>query len=715
VCAYGATKAGKTHTMQGGNRMGTGKGSERGGGVIQRAAADLFERIEKDAGGRNYKVTAQFFEVYNEQLRDLLAGSPVDEEGRRHGCRSKPIPSEEEEEGRAAAQALEKEEDEEDSDVGDDDTVSLVPPAPSERGKKLSPRKLLHSFAVASSTTATTSAKAKSTRSSVTPPPRSAGAGPPADLPQLQLREVNGVLTIPAVEEEISSVQDVIHLLEHGAKNRAVAKVQAGPGTIMSAQSQGQHHLSSRSHAIFRITVESHAAVGSGSTDPDVATRYVSVLNLVDLAGSENTDRSGTSGLRLREGGTINQRYGRVQSCCAVTCCAPFAVASNGHVSFLLPRHLCPSDSLLSLSRVIHSLSLPPSKRPPHINYRDSKLTRILQPHLSGNACVALLCCVSPSKACVDETRSTLKFAAAARNVETSACVNSFVDHAALIKNLETELSETKQALKTLQCYVDTSDNNNNNNNNNRGKVGVEGSVVSGMVGSVYTEDDWDPFTLGDDEEENPQGAGGRARSASAASANFAGSGDDWLVGGGGSCASSSLHPIQEVLVLSTSMEAPGDAPPADAAAKLPPSTATSAQDAALAAAITRRLEASLRDAELRTSFLEEKLTATDKLVETLFRDLEEARCSNRELRDQLEFWSSQDPPVASLPHDADEGEEHDDESAAPLVEPGVVDREKVKLIKTAFYSATAFYATGQTELFLASVLFMWLSLEGCT
>jgi Kinesin motor domain len=375
----------------------------------------------------------------------------------------------------------------------------------------------------------------------------------------------------------------------------------------------------------------------------------------------------------------------------------------------LAPPHLCPSCSLLSLSRVIHSLSLPPSKRPSHINYRDSKLTRILQPHLSGNACVALLCCVSPSKACVDETRSTLKFAAAARNVETSPCVNSFVDHAALIENLETELSETKQALKTLQCYVDTS-----NNNSNRGKVGVEDSVVSGMVGSVYTEDDWDPFTLGDDEEENPHGAGGRTRSASAASANFAGSGDDWLVGGGGSCSSSSLHPIQEVLVLSTSMEASGDAPSADSAAKLSQSTAaTSAQVAALAASISRRLESSLRDAELRTSFLEEKLTATDKLVETLFRDLEEARRSNSELRDQLEFWSSQDPPVVALPHDEDE--EHGDESAAPLVEPNVVDKEKVKLIKTAFYSATAFYATGQTELFLASVLFMWLSLEGCT
>jgi Kinesin motor domain len=368
------------------------------------------------------------------------------------------------------------------------------------------------------------------------------------------------------------------------------------------------------------------------------------------------------------------------------------------------------TNSLLSLSRVIQSLSLPASKRPPHINYRDSKLTRILQPHLSGNACVALLCCVSPSKACVDETRSTLKFASAARRVETSPVVNSFVDHATLIQNLESELSETKQALRTLQCYVDTS--------HRRLRKGVvEGSVVSG-VGSVYTEDDWDPFTLGDDDDEKLQGGGhgGRARATSAA-ANFAASSDDWMVGvgnGSGSCASSSsLHPIQEVLVLSTLMECTGDAPLDSAAAArhlATTSTTSTSRSSEVLAALTRRLESSLHDAELRTSFLEEKLSATDKLVDTLFRDLEEARRSNRELRDQLAYWSAQDPPLA-LPTHEEENHEGDEDTCRP----DVVDRETVRLIKTAFYSATAFYATGQTELFLATVMFMWLSLEGCT
>jgi Kinesin motor domain len=291
VCAYGATKSGKTYTMQGGGRG----GGDWQHGVIQQAAADLFEHVEKDLG-RNYKVTAQYFEVYNEQLRDLLVGA--DGRGRA------PIPSKTKEANEEEKQIVsddEEEEDEEDDDVSDDDTVSLVPPAPSTRGKNLSPRKLLHSFAVASTSTANKpSLVNRPTAPSDVPLKHQRKA--PSARPQIQLREVNGVLTVPAVEEEICSVEDVIQLLDHGAKNRAVAKVLAGP---MMAQS---HHVSSRSHAIFRINVESHAGRGPSPPALKDATRWVSVLNLVDLAGSENTDRSGTSGLRLREGGTINQR-----------------------------------------------------------------------------------------------------------------------------------------------------------------------------------------------------------------------------------------------------------------------------------------------------------------------------------------------------------------------------------------------------------------------
>ena len=145
----------------------------------------------------------------------------------------------------------------------------------------------------------------------------------------------------------------------------------------MVAKTDMNNH-SSRSHAIFRLTVESKPKEDPGAEGDDESGDHeilrVSDFNLVDLAGSESVKMSNTTGIRLREGAKINQ-------------------------------------SLLSLSTVIHSLSLPEKKRPKHINYRDSKLTRMLQPHLSGNAEIAVVCCISPHKVFTEETRTTLKFA----------------------------------------------------------------------------------------------------------------------------------------------------------------------------------------------------------------------------------------------------------------------------------------------------------------
>lgn len=79
----------------------------------------------------------------------------------------------------------------------------------------------------------------------------------------------------------------------------------------------------------------------------------ISQLNLVDLAGSEGASKTQAEGLRLREGSNINK-------------------------------------SLLALSNVINKLSSAGGKA--FINYRDSKITRILQPALGGNSKTAIIC-----------------------------------------------------------------------------------------------------------------------------------------------------------------------------------------------------------------------------------------------------------------------------------------------------------------------------------
>jgi centromeric protein E len=129
----------------------------------------------------------------------------------------------------------------------------------------------------------------------------------------------------------------------------------------------------------------------------------VASLNLVDLAGSESVRHTGATGQRAKEGGNINK-------------------------------------SLLSLSRVIHALSQPGT----HVSFRDSKLTRLLQPSLSGNAKMAVVCCVTPSEKYIEETRSTLQFASRAKLVKTHATVNEVVDDATKLKRLKTELEQLK-------------------------------------------------------------------------------------------------------------------------------------------------------------------------------------------------------------------------------------------------------------------------------
>lgn len=82
-----------------------------------------------------------------------------------------------------------------------------------------------------------------------------------------------------------------------------------------------------------------------------------------------------------------------------------------------------------------------------HVNYRDSNLTRILQPSLSGNARMAIVFCVSPSELYLEETRSTLKFATRAKKVKTRPKVNKIMDDKSKIKALERELEAAKLEL----------------------------------------------------------------------------------------------------------------------------------------------------------------------------------------------------------------------------------------------------------------------------
>lgn len=58
---------------------------------------------------------------------------------------------------------------------------------------------------------------------------------------------------------------------------------------------------------------------------------------------------------------------------------------------------------------------------PSHIPFRDSKLTRILQPSLSGQAKVVVICTISPTANSLEESNNTLKFAARVKRIVVKA------------------------------------------------------------------------------------------------------------------------------------------------------------------------------------------------------------------------------------------------------------------------------------------------------
>lgn len=212
----------------------------------------------------------------------------------------------------------------------------------------------------------------------------------------------------------ITSKYQLLQLIRRGDMNRKTS------ATDFNARS-------SRSHAIIQLKL-SQVDIASQSQNH-------SILSLCDLAGSE---RATLSLERRKEGSFINK-------------------------------------SLLTLSNVIHKLSMTSTGQSlsttEHIPYRDSKLTRFLQPALSGSSLISILCTIDiggdgENSHCVPETYKTLRFAARAKDVVMNVRSNQPAqytegDSDQLIQELQQTIqiqkSQLEVATKEGAAHVDSS------------------------------------------------------------------------------------------------------------------------------------------------------------------------------------------------------------------------------------------------------------------
>ncbi|KAL6876735.1 P-loop containing nucleoside triphosphate hydrolase protein [Trichoderma novae-zelandiae] len=194
-------------------------------------------------------------------------------------------------------------------------------------------------------------------------------------------------------EKHIKNAAEGIKVLQEGSLKRQVAATKC-------------NDLSSRSHTIFTITAYVKSSNEQGVEELVSAGK----LNLVDLAGSENIQRSGAENKRATEAGLINK-------------------------------------SLLTLGRVINALV----DHSPHIPYRESKLTRLLQDSLGGRTKTCIIATISPSKSNLEETISTLEYAFRAKNIRNKPQLHMMSkkmllrDFTIEIEKLKSELISTRQ------------------------------------------------------------------------------------------------------------------------------------------------------------------------------------------------------------------------------------------------------------------------------
>ncbi len=211
---------------------------------------------------------------------------------------------------------------------------------------------------------------------------------------------------------EINSVDDLMDALNFGS-------------TIRQTDATAINAKSSRSHAVFSLNLIQRKPKQSGHgsdkrlsmpveamTGAETWITTDSKLHFVDLAGSERLKNTGAQGERAREGISINA-------------------------------------GLAALGKVISQLSS--RQAGSHVSYRDSRLTRLLQDSLGGNAITYMIACVTPAEFHLSETLNTVQYAQRARAIQSKPRIQQVEEgnKQAIIDRLKAEVAFLREQIRS--------------------------------------------------------------------------------------------------------------------------------------------------------------------------------------------------------------------------------------------------------------------------
>uniref|UniRef100_A0A9J7ZBW9 Kinesin-like protein n=1 Tax=Cyprinus carpio carpio TaxID=630221 RepID=A0A9J7ZBW9_CYPCA len=214
----------------------------------------------------------------------------------------------------------------------------------------------------------------------------------------LDLREDSkGEIQVAGITE-VSTInaREIMELLMKGNKQRTQEPTAA-------------NQTSSRSHAVLQVAVRQQ----SRCRDILQEVRFARLF-MIDLAGSERASQTQNRGQRLKEGAHINR-------------------------------------SLLALGNCINALSEKNGNK--YVNYRDSKLTRLLKDSLGGNSRTVMIAHISPASLAFEDSRNTMTYADRAKSIRTRVKRNLLnvsyhvAQYTSIISDLRSEIQRLKKKI----------------------------------------------------------------------------------------------------------------------------------------------------------------------------------------------------------------------------------------------------------------------------